>query len=348
LKPGSGHPASISLALQGGGAHGAFTWGVLDALLEQGELSFDGISGTSAGAMNAVVLAHGLLAGGRDGAREALQAFWHAVSGNSPFDLYRAAPPGSRSTAARLAQRWTRHLSPLQLNPFDINPLRDILAAQVDFERLRTASPVSLFVAATHANTGRLRLFRTHELGLDALLASACLPMLHHPIEIDGEPYWDGAWSANPAVFPLFYDCAARDILLVLLSPRVHGPTPRTAEEIRARSQEIAFNAAFLREMQAFAEARTQAGRLARDAQAPSPADGQGGPLEQRLLATRFHLIDAQSATDGLDAATRLQVTRGFLEGLRDLGRTQALAWLASHRADIGQRATVDIGTMFG
>jgi NTE family protein len=277
---------TVSLALQGGGAHGAFTWGVLDALLEDGRLSFDGVSGTSAGAMNAVVLASGLLQGGRDGARAALERFWHAVAASAPAELPFSQgdeTSAGMSAGIRMMLQWARNFSPEQLNPFDVDPLRDLLNTQIDFDHLRAACPVKLFVAATHANTGKLRLFSAAEMSAAAVLASACLPSLHRAIEIDGEPYWDGAYSANPAVFPLFYDCAARDILLVLLSPLLHGETPHSADEIRARSLDLAFNSTFLREMRMFAHAREYAGNslLPR------------GRLERRLQRTHFLLIEA-------------------------------------------------------
>ncbi|MGH8829606.1 MAG: patatin-like phospholipase family protein, partial [Polaromonas sp.] len=197
----------MNLALQGGGAHGAFTWGVLDGLLEDGRMDFEGVSGTSAGAMNAAVLANGLMSGGRDGARAALEKFWTGVADSLPFEVAVPSMDGQNVSllpALKLMLHWAHYFSPQQLNPLDLNPLRDILCAQVDFERLRTHSPVKLFIAATHANSGKVRLFRSPEISADSLLASACLPTMARPVEIDGEPYWDGGYSANPAVYPLF------------------------------------------------------------------------------------------------------------------------------------------------
>lgn len=233
----------ICLALQGGGAHGAFTWGVLDFLLEASDLQFEGVSGTSAGAMNAVVLADGLMKGGRDGARAALAEFWREVAASVPFEVAVRTLDGESVTltpAMKMMMGWTSLFSPYELNPFDLNPLRKLVTRMVDFERLRRRSPVKLFIAATAANTGRLRLFKEHELTVDSILASACLPSIHHSVEIDGEPYWDGGFTANPAVFPLFYECPGRDILLVLINPLRHRDTPRSAEEIRTRSQNSA------------------------------------------------------------------------------------------------------------
>lgn len=330
----------ISLALQGGGAHGAFTWGVLDTLLEDGRFDFEGISGTSAGAMNAVVFAHGLLDGGRDGAREALARFWTAVANSAPPLLNAGAHPenGGLSTSARIILYWTQQLSPQQFNPFGINPLRDIVTTHVDFERLRAASPLKLFIAATNANTGRLRLFRTAELSEASVLASACLPYLHHAIEIDGEPYWDGAYSANPAIFPLFYECATADILLVLLSPLDYAKTPRTTEEIRQRSQDLAFKSTFLREMRSFAHAREYVGR----------SFWPMGRLERRLRQIRMHLIAiTEELTSRLAVESKLTTSLPFLEMLRDQGRARATAWLSANGRKIGRRASVDIANMF-
>jgi len=332
----------LNLALQGGGAHGAFTWGVLDGLLEDGRLEFEGISGTSAGAMNAAVLAHGLLDGGRKGgrdrAREALARFWSAVAASTPFDFGLAnGDNGELSPGIRLMMSWARHFSPQELNPFDVNPLRDIVVREIDFERLRAKSPLKLFVAATHANTGRLRLFTTSELSADAVLASACLPAMHHAIEIDGEPYWDGGYSANPAVFPLFYDCRADDILLVLLSPLLHGETPRSADAIRDRTLDLSFNATFLREMRMYAHAREFAGRTMWPL----------GRLERRLQRANFHLIQADELMSQLPTETRLATSLPFLEMLRDQGREHVRTWLKANRRNVGRSSSVDIADLF-
>lgn len=329
----------LSLALQGGGAHGAFTWGVLDRLLEEDSIAFDGISGASAGAMNAVVLAHGLLQGGREGARAALAAFWTAVANSAPFDLTggKDSENGKLSSGARMMLYWLRPFSPEQFNPFDINPLRDIVNKQIDFERLRSESKVHLFVATTHANSGKLRLFGTREMTAAALLASACLPSVHHAIVIDGEPYWDGAYSANPAIFPLFYDCVASDILLVLLSPPVYGRKPRSAEEIRGRSLELSFNSTFLREMRTFARARAYGERSI------FPI----GKLERRLKHTHFHVIEAADFLSKLAAETKMTTNLSFLGKLRDKGRARASDWLSAHDRDLGRRSSIDLEALF-
>ncbi len=331
---------TVNLGLQGGGAHGAFTWGVLDYLLEDGRLRFEGVSGTSAGAMNAVILAHGLLQGGRDGARAALQTFWHAVAATLPFEMATQGGAGQAITLVpglKALLQFTQHFSPEQLNPFDINPLRDILSKQVDFARLRTQSPVKLFIAAAHARSGKVRIFRQPEIEVDTILASACLPMLHHTIEIEGEPYWDGGYAANPAVFPLFQECAAHDILLVLLAPREHKDVPRSTEDIKDRMRELAFNVTFLREMRVFASLQQQA----------ESAWFHRGRLERRIAKAKFHIIEPHDDMGLLKPETKLAASQCFFDMLRDLGRAQAQAWVACHYARVGKRSTVDLAELF-
>jgi NTE family protein len=335
----AGH-VPVNLALQGGGAHGAFTWGVLDQLLEDGRLRFEAVSGTSAGAMNAVVMAHGMLDGGAEGARQALDKFWTAVAGAMPLAATVPAADGPSvgiAPAFRGMLRWAHYLSPEQLNPFDFNPLRDILAAQVDFARLRAHGTMKLFVAATNASSGKLRLFRLPELSVDTVLASACLPTLHRAIEIDGEPYWDGGYAANPAVFPLFYECRSRDILLVLLSPLKHKETPRTAQGIQERVLEFAFTATFLREMRMFAHLRDYVAR----------SWPRLGRFERRVARTCFHVIDAQEMLGDLTAETRLAANTKFLTMLKDLGRERARSWLQEHFACVGRRSSAEIAELF-
>jgi NTE family protein len=332
------HPTPISLALQGGGAHGAFTWGVLDTLLEDGRFPISAVSATSAGAMNAVALAHGLAAGGVDGAREALATFWRTVGTSVSFDgllVGSAASPGF-APAARLFMHWASLLSPLQLNPLGLNPLREVLAAQIDFERLRQADALRLFIAATHANSGRLRLFENRDLSVDAVLASACLPSLQHAVLIDGEPWWDGGYSANPALFPLVRS-GVPDLLIVMLSPLVYAAVPTSAEEIRARALEFTFNAAFLREATLLAESCA----TARTSLWPF------GRLERRLVRLRTHLIDSEAVLAALSQESRLIAHLPFLESLRDLGRDRATRWLAGPGRQVGRSSSVDLGALF-
>jgi NTE family protein len=333
----------LNLALQGGGAHGAFTWGVLDALLERPDIEFDGVSGTSAGAINAVLLAQGLMTGGREGARRALAEFWLALADAAPAGLTQELPEGRGAALAplsRLMLLWTQHLAPEQFNPLDLNPLRELLAARIDFARLRRESPLRLFIAATQANSGQLRLFRNAELSLEALLASACLPGLHRAVEIAGEPHWDGAYAANPAVFPLFFECEAHDILLVLLTPlRFHAP-PQGAAGIRERGLEIAFSAAFLREMRMFALLREQL---------PPPRwlGFSASALERRIRRGCFHLVEAGDVLGALPGDSKLAASRRFFEHLHALGRARAQAWLAAHRTALGRHSTLDLAAAF-
>ena len=333
-KRGSARP--LSLALQGGGAHGAFTWGVLDALLEAGRFDLRGASGTSAGAMNAVVLAHGLLEGGPDAAREALARFWTAVASNgSLLNVGAGASDGRPSPMASLMLQWSGFFAPTQLNPLGYDPLRTIVEGQVDFERLRGQRGFDLFIAATNANTGRLRLFRTPELSADAVLASACLPALSPAVVIDGEPYWDGAFAANPPVLPLLAECRVEDVLLVLLSPTTHGGEPRTAAEIRDRSQALAFNAAFLAEMRSLIRMR----ELMRRSVVPWLVKDH--PVRRK----RLHLIADEALMARLDDGSKSTTSLPFLETLRDHGRDSARAWLEADAASVGKRPTVDIAS---
>ncbi|MBS0372733.1 MAG: patatin-like phospholipase family protein [Proteobacteria bacterium] len=332
----------LSLALQGGGAHGAYTWGVLDRLLED-DWQIDGISGTSAGAMNAVALAQGWTTGGAEGARESLAAFWEAVSDTTPFELdllhsFNPAGDGSLPAPVGMMLGLTKMFSPYQLNPFELNPLRDVVRAQFDFERIRRSCPLKLFIAATRVRTGKVRLFHTRELSEEALLASACLPTLHHAVQIDGEDYWDGGFTANPAIYPLMYECATPDILLVLLNPLVCPEAPRTAEEIAARSVELGFSTTFLREMRMIAHARSYI------------EEGRNwlpqGRLERKLTRLRFHMVEAEELVDA-GTASKLNATRAFLTELRDLGRARAARWIRTHRQDVGVRPSINLADLF-
>jgi NTE family protein len=336
---GKRKPIPLNLALQGGGAHGAFTWGVLDGLLEDGRLGFEGISGSSAGAMNAVMLAQGWMEGGHDGARQALERFWTAIAESLPFE--NAFPHFSHEHAGpalHMLLHWTHYLSPSQLNPFDLNPLRDILLQQVEFERLQRHGEHKLFIAATNANSGKIRLFRAGEISVDAVLASACLPMLHRTVEIDGEAYWDGGYAANPAVYPLFHECGTRDILLVLLAPLRHKSTPHSAQAIRSRMAELAFNATFLREMRMFAHLRSH---LAASLWA------RLGRFERKLLNTRFHMIEAQEILGEMSSESKLVASLRFFRKLKEQGRAHAQVWLQNHFGQLGRRSTVDLVQLF-
>jgi len=335
----------LNLGLQGGGAHGAFTWGVLDALLEDGGLGFDGVSGSSAGAMNGVVLAQGWMAGGSDGARAALRRFWMALADTMPVDVTQHDADGGVHLAPLVKwwMAWAHYVSPAQFNPLGVNPLRELLLDQVDFEALSRRCPFRLFVAATHADSGRLRLFGARELSVDAVLASACLPTVFHAPRIDGQAYWDGGYAANPAVFPLLEGARTRDTLLVLLSPLEWPPTQPTdtAGALQARVAEIAFTAAFRREMQALVRERARRARSPWHRWLPRSWSGDEP-------ATRFHLIEAGPELEHLAGETRMAVNARFFETLHQLGRASAGRWLARHADAVGRRDSVDLAAKFG
>jgi len=337
-------PRLLNLGLQGGGAHGAFTWGVLDALLEDGRFGFDGLSGSSAGAMNAVVLAQGWMAGGRDGARTALRRFWTALADMMPLDVTQHDADGGVHLAPMVKwwMAWARYVTPAQFNPLGVNPLRQLLLDQVDFAALHRRCPFRLFVAATHADSGRLRLFDAREMEVDAVLASACLPTVFHAPRIAGQTYWDGGYAANPAVFPLLEGARSRDTLLVLLSPLEWPPTQPndTAGELQARVAEIAFTAAFRREMQALVRERARAARRPWHRWIPRAWTGEEP-------AARFHLIEAGPELQHLAGETRLAVSARFFETLHQLGRASAARWLARHADAVGRRDSVDLAAKF-
>ncbi len=348
----------INLALQGGGAHGAFTWGVLDRLLQEPDLEIVGISGTSAGAMNAVVTADGLARGGSHGARDALEAFWREVadaarrSGLTPTTLERTL--GLAETRLYAGRLWleglSRVASPYTLNPNGHNPLRDVLEASVDFDRLRREPPVHLFVCATEVRGGKARVFGPEEISVEAVLASACLPTLFHPVEIDGETYWDGGYLSNPPLLPLVEGTDCDDILIVQVDPLRLAEAPTTAEDIRDRVQTLGFNAGFVTEMHALATL----GRIAPTT--PPPGTGRWGQLSRRLLdllgrpeprPVRMHLVEAETEMAGLKPATKLDPDEAFLERLFELGRERAEGFLDEHKGAIGVRSSLDVAGRF-
>jgi len=320
---GRGRRHTVNLALQGGGAHGAFTWGVLDRLLEQGSFRFAGISGTSAGAMNAVVLASGWLDGGADGARDALAELWRQVA-----ELARLSPLRQGRLPHLALDLTSQLLSPYQLNPLGINPLRGVLERLVDFERLRRERSLRLFIAATSFRTGAPRIFESDELSPAVVLASACLPQVHQAIEIDGEAYWDGGYSSNPPLIPMIERAAARDVLLVRINPVTRDALPTGPADIRNRIGEIVFG----RPLEAECE---QLALRARRARSPLRLFST---RERRLARHRLHLIDGAEALTRLDPMTKLVPEWSTLVSLRDLGRAAAGDWLAGRAP--GRRAT--------
>jgi NTE family protein len=332
------NPLLIDLALQGGGSHGAFTWGVLDRLLEEPWLRIEAISGTSAGAMNAAVLADGWTAAGASGARAALDAFWERVAEAAVFS------PLQRTPLDRLLGRWTldtspafiafdlmsRLFSPYDLNPHGHNPLTAILNESIDFTRL-ARSPIKLFVTATSVRTGRGHIFRKTELTPEVLLASACLPTLFQAIDIDGEPYWDGGFAGNPTITPLVRESSAEDTVLVQINPRERPGTPRTAAEILNRLNEISFNATLMKELRMIGLMR----------QMVDPGSGEGA----RWAAMRMHRIMTGMMSD-LGYSSKLNAEREFLHTLRAEGRRAAGAFLKAHASDLGRRSTADLDAL--
>ena len=331
-------PVLVDLALQGGGSHGAFTWGVLDRLIEEPWLRIEAISGTSAGAMNAALVADGWTQGGAEGARAALEAYWRRVSQAAAFS------PLQRSPLDRLMGRWTldtspayvvmdlmtRVLSPYDLNPLGFNPLRTILAESINFGRLAQA-PIRLFITATNVRTGRGRIFRNAEITADVLLASACLPTMFQAIEIDGDPYWDGGYAGNPTLTPLVRESDAHDTILVQINPRERPDRPRTANEVLNRLNEISFNSPLMKELRMIALLR----------QVADPGHGEGA----RWAGMRTHRI-MSDALAGFGASSKLNAEWEFVSLLKDEGRKSADAFLTAHSEDIGKRSTADIDVL--
>ena len=320
----------VNLALQGGGAHGAFTWGVLDRLLEETWLDFDGISGTSSGAMNALALAQGWMEGGREGARASLTTLWEAIAHETSLVRWAFAGPAGR-TAETMLLGLTRYFTPKEINPLDYNPVRKIATARFDFERLRRESPFGIFLAATRVRDGRLKLFDKNSLTLEALLASTCLPQVFAPVEIDGEMYWDGGYAGNPAIEPLLYRCSATDVLCVLVQPLERAQPPHNVREIGERVIELGFSTTFLRELDTLWMAKQALVRT-----------WSWSWLGRRLKRLRLHIIEPGESLDAYSAKTRANARIAFLRDLRDLGRNCAQTWLDANIDALGVRSTIN------
>ena len=328
----------LNLALQGGGSHGAFTWGVLDTLLADTRVELEGLSGSSAGALNAVLLANGWLKGGRDGARQGLADFWTELGTHLPPGMVQGEGDDvSLSVMSKLLVNWAGYFSPGQLNPLALSPLRDMLLSHIDFAQLRRNSPFKLFIGATQANTGKLRVFREHEMTPDVLMASTCLPRLHHAVRIDGQPYWDGGYSANPPVFPLLYDCSASDILLVLLSPLERSDCGNSVEAIQERVAEITFSANLVREMSLFTQALAHSRR----------GFAGTGNLDRRLQNARFHMVDSGGLASLQGTGTKLLAHTPFMQSLMRQGQERARQWLGADFDCVGKRTSVDLEYWF-
>jgi NTE family protein len=331
---------TIDLALQGGGSHGAFTWGVLERLLEVNSLVIEGVCGTSAGAMNATILAYGLHKGGRKGAIELLEKFWRRAAEYQsktflqPTWLDKMVSSGrvDYSPAYFWLEYYTMLFSPYQFNPLDINPLQSLLEEMVDFEALRKTEVIKLYVCATNVRTSRARVFSTNEISAKAVMASACLPHLFKAVEIDGEAYWDGGFMGNPPIFPLIDDTETEDILLIQINAINSSDIPKTATEIRDRINEISFNASLMHEM-----------RRIRFVQRMLELGLNTGNLRD----LHIHCIFPEAEMKNLGVSSKLNTDWDFLQRLRKLGRKKADEWLSKNYDKIGQESTCDIGGMF-
>ncbi len=325
-------PKTVSLALQGGGSHGAFTWGVLDVLLQDGRLHIDGISGASAGAMNAVLLGQGFAqhpgdpAAAREAARQALAQFWRKI-----------AQMGEASKLQRgWAQMWLAGwqmsagaLAPNQFNPTDINPLRNLLADSIDFKQLAKLNTPQIYVSATHVNTGKAEIFSGERLGESAVMASACLPMMFRAVEIDGEHYWDGGYSGNPALHPLIYRCHASDIVLIQINPIERNTVPTTAEDISDRINELTFNASLLGQMRSI----DFVNRLI----------AKGHLTPERYRTMHLHRIDGGEALEAYPASSKSAPDGKLIEALFELGKQCGERWLKKHYDEVGIKSSINI-----
>ncbi len=317
----------LTLALQGGGAHGAFTWGVLDKLLEAG-IQPKAISGTSAGTMNAVVLAEGWRKGGADGARELLQNFWQGLA--LPDTL-------AGQSSSEWWRRLSKHLSPYDINPFDYNPLKQQLEKLIDFDGLRTGSQVRLYIAATQVETGSLTLFTQQQLTVEHLLASACLPTIHKAVSIEGKHYWDGGFSGNPVLRPLITQTQCSDLLCILLQPLIRPNLPTQANAISERMNELMFQSAFLRELDMMREYRSHL----------KSSPWLIGRQESKWRRLRMHLIEPTEHLASLAGASRFDTRKGFLDSLFIQGSEQAERWLNHSSKGVGRYATWDYEALF-
>jgi len=336
---------TLNLALQGGGAHGAFAWGVIDRLLEDGRIEVEGLSGTSAGSMNAVVYAYGKLRGGNEGAREALHNFWQAISDagqryspvkHMPWEHMLHGWSMDNSLGFAFFKSLTDTFSPYRLNPLNFNPLRDVLESCVDFEELERSQETKLFLSATNVRTGKVRVFHTHEITSAAVLASACLPYLFQAVEIDGEHYWDGGFMGNPVLYPLFYYTESRDVMIVHINPIERPAPPTMSQEIFNRVNEITFNSSLIKELRAvyFVQKLLDDGWIKDE-------------YRDKLKYVLIHSLRADKALSDLSVASKFASDWKFLTMLRDRGRACAGEWLSQHYDDLGVRASVDLQKEF-
>ncbi len=327
----------LNLALQGGGAHGAFTWGVLDRLLDEADIEIGWISGTSAGAINAVALAAGIADGGRAGGRARLRAVWESVVESGVPDLLRLNPFLASLSRSQTMGQIGSMFSPYDFNPINFDPLRKLLETHIDFAKLRKVKGPELLIAATDVATGRVRRFRRHELTIEAVLASTCLPQVHHAVEIDGRAYWDGGFSANPDLVTVAAESPIGDTLLVLLNPIEKFGTPRSTRDIASEVNRVTFSQPLLRDIAEITEAQAEKRGLW-----PRRATRR-----TRIAAHRFHMIEAGRHTAMLAPETKMRPDREMIEQLRTAGQDDAKRWFGRHIGDIGHRSSVDFNAQF-
>ncbi|MCS5711590.1 patatin-like phospholipase family protein [Candidatus Berkiella aquae] len=341
------HIKSINLALQGGGAHGAFCWGVLDYLLQDGRVHFEGISATSAGAANAIVLAQGLLNDSHDEARRILNQFWERISQTGvSYSQFKGFPFMNMLTQGKFDQfslddsllfssfdLMTKVFSPYQFNPFNINPLRTILEETVNFNEVRSKTQLKLFICATNVETCKIRIFDHQSISVDAILASACLPFLFQAVEIEGEYFWDGGYIGNPAIFPLIYHCQSQDVVISHINPIVRKGVPKTATEILNRVNEISFNSSLMREMRAisFVSKLIDNQTIAAD----------------KMKKMYIHSIRSDEEMATHSVSSKMNTDWQFLKHLKDKGREVAKQWLDNHFHDLGKKSSIDIDKEF-
>ncbi len=340
-KPSLNGAKKLNLALQGGGSHGAFTWGVLDRLLSDDRIVLEGLSGTSAGAVNALVMASGLARGGRNEARLALEKFWMAVGEQQHTNMIRRNPIDVMFGRFGFDLSWSYHLfasfthlvSPYQWNPLNINPLRDLIRQHIDFTAVRKFEDLKIFVSATSVETGRIRVFRREELSEDTLMASTALPLMFHAAEVEGLHYWDGGFVGNPALFPLFYECESQDIVIVQINPQKREAVPKSVFEIQDRMSEISFNASLASELRAvhFVNRLIQKGALDKD----------------RYHQVLIHMIESENEMRKLGSATKMLIEPQFLRHLFELGRNAADTWIEAHLKSVGVESSIDLRARF-
>lgn len=342
---GPGGSKKINIAIQGGGAHGAFAWGILDKILEDNRLDIEGICATSAGSMNAVAMAYGRMHGGYEGARQMLETFWKKISEvgatfspikTVPWDLFNTSWNQDFNPGFALFETMTRLFSPYQFNPFNFNPLKNILDEVIDFEVLKNCTRTKLYISTTKVRTGKVRVFKTSEMSLDVVLASACLPYLFQAVKVEGEYYWDGGYMGNPAIFPLLYHTESRDVLIVHINPMIREELPTTSMDIMNRLNEITFNSSLLKEMREIALLT----RMIED-------DWIKEEHKSKVKHMLMHSIRADEMLKELSVASKFNTDWGFLTHLKELGREAGAKWIEENYDKVNNESSVNVRKQF-